>query len=249
MAEYTVDDLAHVSGVPSSTLRLYQAKGLLPKPARRGRVAYYDDSHRARLDLIARLQERGFSLAAIKQVVDAWQSGGDLAALLDVEGDVANAFARSRSPMELTADELQEAFEGIELTPEVMTRAVELGLIEFQDGRVRIPDPEALRIGTALVRLGVPSESVLEEYAQLRPVLEGVVARFVTLFDEHLFASLAADGASPQELAEAARRFAELRRLAHDVVALMLDHAIDRAAGERLASEAGGLVDDVREQA
>lgn len=37
----TIDEIARDAGVPSSTIRLYQNKGLLPPPERRGRVGYY----------------------------------------------------------------------------------------------------------------------------------------------------------------------------------------------------------------
>jgi len=40
-AEYTIDDLASVSQVPSRTIRFYQSKGVLPKPVIKGRVAFY----------------------------------------------------------------------------------------------------------------------------------------------------------------------------------------------------------------
>ena len=51
-------------------MRLYQTRGLLPPPRREGRVAYYGDDHRRRLRLITQLQERGFSLASIKHLID-----------------------------------------------------------------------------------------------------------------------------------------------------------------------------------
>ena len=60
----TVDDLARQAGTVSSTVRLYQSRGLLPPPTRAGRMAFYGPGHLARMRLIGQLQERGFSLAA-----------------------------------------------------------------------------------------------------------------------------------------------------------------------------------------
>ena len=45
----TIDQIAQHAGIPVSTVRLYQNKGLLPPPERRGRVGYYDAGHRGRL--------------------------------------------------------------------------------------------------------------------------------------------------------------------------------------------------------
>jgi DNA-binding transcriptional MerR regulator len=63
---HTIDELAHEFQVPVSTLRMYQHRGLVPPPERRGRIGYYGAEHRARLKLVGELQARGFSLAGIK---------------------------------------------------------------------------------------------------------------------------------------------------------------------------------------
>ena len=43
--EYRLDDLARRAGVQSTTVRLYQAKGLLSPPRLEGRTGWYDDAH------------------------------------------------------------------------------------------------------------------------------------------------------------------------------------------------------------
>ena len=70
--EMIIDELARRAGTTTRNVRLYQSRGLLPSPQRRGRVAYYNDGHLARLQLIARLQEHGFSLASIDHLLQAW---------------------------------------------------------------------------------------------------------------------------------------------------------------------------------
>src|SRR5215467_13074102 len=74
---YTIDELAALTSVPSRTIRFYQAKGALPPPVRRGRVAYYDDTHAERLKLVAHLQDRGLSLRAIRDLFQRTE-GGDV---------------------------------------------------------------------------------------------------------------------------------------------------------------------------
>lgn len=64
---YTVDELAGVTGMTVRTTRYYAGLGLLPPPSRRGRMAYYTEEHRARLELIRALQDHGFTLAAIEK--------------------------------------------------------------------------------------------------------------------------------------------------------------------------------------
>ena len=49
------------------TTRYYASLGLIPAPIRRGRVAYYDETHRARLEMVRALQDHGFTLQAIER--------------------------------------------------------------------------------------------------------------------------------------------------------------------------------------
>ena len=63
--EYTIDELAAATRVPSRTIRFYQQAGALPKPQIRGRVAFYGDEHVERLKLVADLQDRGLRMKAI----------------------------------------------------------------------------------------------------------------------------------------------------------------------------------------
>ncbi len=65
-----VFELASAHSVSVDTVRYYQKIGLLHPPARRGRVAQYDDSHLRRLGEIRRLADAGFSLAQIGQLGD-----------------------------------------------------------------------------------------------------------------------------------------------------------------------------------
>lgn len=63
--EYRINDLARESAIPVRNIRLYQERRILPPPVRRGRVGWYSEAHLARLRLIARLLDRGYSLAHI----------------------------------------------------------------------------------------------------------------------------------------------------------------------------------------
>ena len=51
------------------TTRYYACLGLIPRAVRRGRIAYYDETHRARLEMVRALQDHGFTLQAIERVL------------------------------------------------------------------------------------------------------------------------------------------------------------------------------------
>jgi DNA-binding transcriptional MerR regulator len=67
----TVNELADVVGMTPRNIRAYQSRGLLASPRIEGRTARYASSHVARLQLIASLQREGFTLAAVKRLLDS----------------------------------------------------------------------------------------------------------------------------------------------------------------------------------
>lgn len=67
--EFTIDELAARTGITVRNIRFYTEQGLLPSPERRGRVAYYGPQQRMRLELVKHLQDYGYTLSAIGQVL------------------------------------------------------------------------------------------------------------------------------------------------------------------------------------
>jgi DNA-binding transcriptional MerR regulator len=78
----SIEDLARRAGASTRNVRAYRTAGLLPPPDLEGRTGRYGDEHLRRLAAIARLQRRGWSLAAIRDALAAWDTGGSLDALL-----------------------------------------------------------------------------------------------------------------------------------------------------------------------
>lgn len=81
---YTVEELSRKVGMSPRNIRAHQARKLLPPPVRRGRVAYYDESHVRRLETIKGLQRQGFNLVSIEAMLGTHRSdrGGTTLELL-----------------------------------------------------------------------------------------------------------------------------------------------------------------------
>jgi DNA-binding transcriptional MerR regulator len=208
-AEMNVDELARRAGTLSSTVRMYQARSLLPKPTRSGRNAHYGEHHLERLRLIERLQQQGFSLAGIKQLLDAWEAGGSLPDALGL---------RSEEPaLVLSPAELADRLPGVELDPDTMRKALAAGLVEvLDDGRLRVPDRRFLTVGPALAEMGVPVGRILDEWVALRGLTDAIAGRFAALAEDELLPAVAGQGPGA---ADAARQtLARLVPLAHTVV-------------------------------
>src|SRR5215471_17740244 len=106
--EYTIDELAGVARVPSRTIRFYQSRGALMAPEIRGRVAYYGQPHVERLELIAKLQDRGLRIDAIRDLLASIDRGEvDLAEWLGVEHEVQASWSNDQ-PRTVSEEELYE---------------------------------------------------------------------------------------------------------------------------------------------
>ncbi|WP_194860859.1 MerR family transcriptional regulator [Dietzia sp. SYD-A1] len=80
-----IDELAETSGATVRNIRVYQDRGLLQPPIRKGRTALYGPDHRSRLEMILRLLNRGYTFATIEELLIAERHGFTLAELLEVE--------------------------------------------------------------------------------------------------------------------------------------------------------------------
>ncbi len=73
-SSYTIGDLAREFGVSLRTLRFYEDRGLL-KPQRPGASRLYDGAQRARLELILKGKQLGFTLAEIQRLLERPERG------------------------------------------------------------------------------------------------------------------------------------------------------------------------------
>ncbi|MDX6234780.1 MAG: hypothetical protein QOH68_3898, partial [Nocardioidaceae bacterium] len=201
-------------------------------------AAYYGPGHVARVDLIGRLQERGFSLASIAELVHEWEDGRSLDEILGLEQRIPGA-AQPSAALRLAPSELAARFPSIDITPEVMSQVVAMGLIELDDeGMVVIPSPVFLEVGTALVELGFPLSEVLDEAATLQSEMTEVAERFASMFERHIWRSFAEAGKPSQDLPEVTHVLEQLGPLAERVVGASLQRALAATAARFLAAEA-----------
>lgn len=241
-----IDELANRVGTTSRNVRAYQARGLLPPPTVEGRVGYYDEDHLHRLQLIGELQERGFSLAAIRQTLDAWSQGGDLGHLLGLR-HVLTAPWTDEQPATYTPEELLERFPEARERPELLDQAVEQGLVaETDDGRYEAPSPLLIDAGAELLRAGVPLSETLALVEALRADVADIADRFVGLVHDHLVAPITEGHATEEQVSEAGERLSRLRPIALEVVRPFLAQELTRATDEAIRAfgqRAGGEED------
>jgi len=70
MKPYTIGRLARASGIGVETVRFYERKGLITRPAARQGYRIYSDDDAGRIRFIKRAQELGFTLREIKGLLE-----------------------------------------------------------------------------------------------------------------------------------------------------------------------------------
>lgn len=244
--ELKIDELAQRAKTTSRNIRAYQARGLIPGPRLVGRTGYYGEEHLRRLELIATLQERGFSLEAIRQTLDAWAQGGDLGHLIGFHHMLTAPFS-DEQPGRLTAEELLDRFPEAAEHPELIDQAVAMELIvPAEDGYV-VPSPIAVDAGTELAAAGIPLVDIFELVKVIRTDVADIAQRFVELVGRYLVEPLIESGGSPEQVAAASQAMERLRPIAVEVVRPFLAAEMRRVTDERIA-QVGLRLDAIRER-
>lgn len=237
-----IEDLAHVSGATVRTIRAYQDRGLLPRPERRGRANLYSDAHLVRLRQIADLLDRGYTLASIKELLEAWDAGRGLGGVLGLVAEVDGPWSDEEA-VRISRSELEERFGG---TPDdaAVADAVELGVLEPVPGDedcFLVPSPQELAVAVELHAAGVPLSAISGHLRELRGQVEHIAARFLEFTTEHVFARYLNGPHRPTDAdaAEAASLVRRLRPLAQQTVDAELARAMRLLAVRHLRQHLG----------
>ncbi|MFH9723408.1 MerR family transcriptional regulator [Streptomyces sp. NPDC017254] len=235
--EYRIEDLAHHSGATVRTIRAYQDRGLLPRPERRGRSNVYGDAHLARLRQIADLLDRGYTLASIKELLEAWDTGRGLGGVLGLVAEVHGPWTDERADR-ISRAELDARFGG---TPDeaAILEAVELGVLEPLPDRETeeylVPSPQELAVAAELYAAGVPLAAITGHLRELRDQVEHIASRFLEFTTEHVFARyLEHRPPTDADATEAASMVRRLRPLAQQTVDAELARAMRLLATRHL---------------
>ncbi len=148
---WRIDGLAREADITVDTIRFYQREGLLPPAERVGRTKEYGPEHLERIHQIRDLQQRRFSLAAIK------------ALLTTDRQDLVDGIFAGEGGLSYSLDDLVERSS---LGAEVVDRLRAVGLLrdpaEFGRAAYDSTDLDMLRAASELSRLRLPDDVLVE---------------------------------------------------------------------------------------
>jgi DNA-binding transcriptional MerR regulator len=166
MAEtMTIAELASSVGMTSRNIRAYQSRGLVHPPKIKGRVAYYNPAHAARLLLIASLQREGFTLAAIKRLIETPDTYASIVA------DRRRRFRDETSDISTAVPLPEKRIR--EVLPDLPADLTQTGLVWWEGGQL-VTHALLMGVGRTLVTQGVPPQLLARlqlEAAQTAQVL------------------------------------------------------------------------------
>jgi DNA-binding transcriptional MerR regulator len=223
----TIAELAERSGLTARNIRSYQSRGLLFAPEIRGRVAHYNGAHLARLMLIGSLQREGFTLAAIKRLIE---SPGDYSAIV---ADRRRRFREGSSDISTTVPIPEERIRA--LVPDLPEDLTDTGLA-WRDGEGQLVSHTVLvAVGRMLATQGVS----LDVVTALQLEAARTAAELGTKLREHLDAELDPGIESRDE------RLTDLARVAVQLSATAYEIAFLQAATRRPIAALSDLDDQL----
>ena len=237
---WTIDELAREAGTTTRNIRSYQTRGILPPPRMAGRVGYYDEGHLARLKYTAGLQERGFSLAAIACLLEAWEEGRSLQDVLGFE-EALTAPWSDEVPEAFSLARLHELFPETRSDPSLLRRAVAVGLLtgNGENGEYLAPSPRMILNGAELVSVGMPLSVALDEYERLAGDLHRIAERFVAMFEEYVWEPFVQAGWPIDQLAGITDALQRVRPAAstsvHSVFAREMERSVAASSARQVA--------------
>jgi DNA-binding transcriptional MerR regulator len=231
--EYRVEELARAAGVGVDTIRFYQARGILPAPERRGRIAIYTDDHLERMRRIRSLNRQGLTLEAAARVLDQ-----DDEADQEIRYALLGALRRAEGEHTYTRAELAST-SGI---PEPLLETLEeAGLLTppTPDGEKRYTDAdrrsaEAVR---TLLDAGLPAREILPLARRHDEHVTRLADEAVELFGRYVRHKEGGADATPAASERVIRAFQELLPAVTTLVAHHFQRTLIERARVRLAAD------------
>ena len=196
----TIDELAHLTALPSRTIRFYNTQGLLPPPIMQGRVAYYDDEHLVVLNIIKQLKEQqNLPLETIRHMLEIRASQGEVMMNLALKQRLLRPLSAGSQDVRLSREGLMKQTGAKAEYIDELTRQGLLFPVQIENEEMYSGDDVLLiELYERLEYLGLP----LALPALIRFQLRQLVRSELAAFDQHVYPRWRDEGLSQEQQAE-----------------------------------------------
>jgi DNA-binding transcriptional MerR regulator len=219
LARLPIEELARRTGVTVRNLRQLQTHGVLEPPELEGRKGFYTPRHLARVALVRRLQDRGYSIAAIRDLLQRWQGEGGSHAIANLEDALEPP--PDRGKRRLVQADLFQLYPEFATDRALRERARKSRLIEDQGDTVEGTNAELLELGRSLVDTGIGVPALLELVERLDPGVQELARVLTGFFEEQVVEPFRRAGWPVDGLEDLAHRAERMRKLAARAVHLL----------------------------
>lgn len=238
----TIDQLAAAVNMTVRNVRAYAGRGLIPAPHLVGRTGYYGPEHVSGLLLVRDLLDRGYTLAAVEQLMKR-QSAATAGHALDLLHTLEDPLGQAAETEEMTVDALLRMAGATEETG-VLDRLVEMGLVErVDDSHVRLLRPFVVRAGAKAMALGLDRTSVLALLPLLGEHLHVIAQRFVDEFRAQMWSPFVEAGLPEERWPAMLDSIRALLPVASQAVLAVFRDELHAVIEEALGEELGRLAE------
>ena len=183
--ELTVDELAAAADIPVRRIRFYAGKRLLPPPRLEGRTGLYGPAHLARLQLIADLQEAGYTLSAIEEFLESVPDDADADAV-ELVGTLV-APGSSGPALVLSRDELHDRL-GRELDDDQVAGLERANLLQRAEGGGINLTQAQLQFARRMLAVDAPLDALVEAGEVVRRHARALAEDLQRVFEQRILA-------------------------------------------------------------
>jgi DNA-binding transcriptional MerR regulator len=230
--EMTIDELAQRVSMTSRNIREWQRQGLLPPPARRGRVGIYADEHLARIRRVQQLHAEGFPLDLIRRMIDT--GTGSESDIRHLAAEVLAPFSTA-GPTTVSRAELDNR-----LGAGAAAHLAKIGMVADADtDPVSVRDAESLDLIEGLTGVGLSLERLVATLVDVRSHQRSIADVILRSYAEDVWEPFVSSSFAKPDWASLADNAGRARELGIALLAHLQQTALDDAAASVVLSEVG----------
>ena len=227
----TIEELAQRADTTVRNVRVYQDRGLLRPPQRKGRLGLYSPEHLHRLQLVLRMLRRGYPLAVIRDLVEAWEAQRDIGSVLGVEEAITAPYM-PEGPRRYAAAAFRELLRGDEVA---VARAVKAGLADVDGEEMVVSNPRLLDIGLELLAEGFSPGAMVDITAKVKAAMGHVARQCVAFVHDNLITDFVEAGMPAADAERVAAVVQRMRPRAQAAADAALAEAMEEHSAEFFA--------------